>query len=207
MNELEKSVLETIKGSDLSSLSQDYAELFIDSIIKDGVLKDIPVIQTIIALTKTGIGIKNLLFTKKIIRFLFSLKDTNLQERTKMILELESDPAFNGNVGEHVILLLDKYDDMKKPVLMGNAFSAYIQKRINALELRKMNFGIDNLFMPNISYLKQFYLDLTKELPEDIHQNLSLCGFVDLVSAFGGLAARKNKLGELFIKEVVKDIV
>ena len=124
-----------------------------------------------------------------------------------MISELESDPAFNGNVGEHVILLLDKYDDMKKPALMGNAFSAYIQKRINALELRKMNFGIDNLFMPNISYLKQFYLDLTKELPEETHQNLSLCGFVDLVSAFGAIAARKNKLGELFIKEVVKDIV
>ena len=57
MNELGKSVLETIKDSDLSSLSQDYAELFIDSFIKDVVLKDIPVIKTIIALTKTGIGI------------------------------------------------------------------------------------------------------------------------------------------------------
>lgn len=40
MDELEKSVLETIKGSDLSALSKDYAELFIDSIIKDGVLKE-----------------------------------------------------------------------------------------------------------------------------------------------------------------------
>ncbi len=205
MDNLEYSIVEAIKKEDLSSLSEDYGEVLFNSLMQDGTLKDIPIVHTIVALTKLGIDIKNRIFAKKLIKFLISLKDISQQDRETMILKLERDNSFKDKVGEHILLLLDKCNDMSKPTLIGNAFKSYIQGRITALELRKINFGIDSLFIPNIQYLKDFYAYRVNQLSEDIHQNLSFCGFVYILSGYGGLIVEKCKIGELFVTEVIKN--
>ena len=72
-----------IKDSELKSLAADYAEIAVDGIIKEGTLKDIPLIGTLISVIKFGNSINKNILTKKIYKFLFELKNIPEEKRRK----------------------------------------------------------------------------------------------------------------------------
>jgi len=59
VEKLDVTMLETLK-TDLSGVSVDYMEIGLDGILEDGLLKDIPVINSIISVYKTGVNIVDL---------------------------------------------------------------------------------------------------------------------------------------------------
>ena len=58
-SKLESSLTDTLKNSQLSSVISDAGELSLDSILKDGLLKDIPVISSMLNLFKLGVSLQN----------------------------------------------------------------------------------------------------------------------------------------------------
>ncbi|MDZ7740301.1 MAG: hypothetical protein U5Q03_00655 [Bacteroidota bacterium] len=83
MNKIESSLTETIRTSDLQKVSVDLAEILVDSMINDGVFKDIPILGSIVGLGKTASTIKDTLFLKKIIHFLTELKGIPAETTSK----------------------------------------------------------------------------------------------------------------------------
>ncbi len=67
LNNLSKSLEHTLKNSDLQNVTIGLAEVFKDSLMEDGIAKDIPIIGTVIGLGRASIGIKEIFFLKKII--------------------------------------------------------------------------------------------------------------------------------------------
>jgi len=79
MNEikrLSKSLEETLKDSDLQNVTIDLAETLTDTLIENGVLKDIPIIGSVIGLTKAAISLNDRLLIKKLIYFISELSET-----------------------------------------------------------------------------------------------------------------------------------
>ena len=66
---------ETLVQSDLSSVVMDGVEIGIDQCLSDGILKDIPIINSIASIVKTTQSISNYLYLKKIVSFLNGIKD------------------------------------------------------------------------------------------------------------------------------------
>lgn len=66
---VEDSLISTLKQSDLKSVAFDVAEVTIDSILQDGVLRDLPVVNVITNFIKTGLHIKDYFFIKKLLKF------------------------------------------------------------------------------------------------------------------------------------------
>ena len=58
LTKLSNSLDQTLRDSDLQNVTINLAELFSDSLIKDGIAKDIPIIGSVIGVGKTAIGIK-----------------------------------------------------------------------------------------------------------------------------------------------------
>lgn len=77
-----------IKDSDLSSLSKDFAELAIDGVIDQGVLKDIPLVSGIVGILKFGNSINKYFSAKKIYKFLFELHKIPQEKRMKKMTKL-----------------------------------------------------------------------------------------------------------------------
>jgi hypothetical protein len=154
--DIEDSLVKTLRNSDLSSVAMDFGEIGVDKLLSEGYLRDIPVVSTLVALWKTGAVIRDWLFVRKLLTFLRELKDVEPHKRREMIDNLQSDPLFNQKVGEHLILLLDRLDDMAKPALVGRAFRAYCEGRIDGEQLRLMNRAIDRVFVPHLSHLSTF---------------------------------------------------
>lgn len=80
-----KSLELVIKDSDLPSLSKYFAEVAVDGIIDDEVLKDLSLIDKIVGLKKLGNSLNKSLAVKKIYKFLFELHEIPEYRRIKKI--------------------------------------------------------------------------------------------------------------------------
>ncbi|PKM51754.1 MAG: hypothetical protein CVV02_05685 [Firmicutes bacterium HGW-Firmicutes-7] len=67
----------------LKTVSQDVIELSIDSLLEDGLLKDVPIVNTILAVAKFGNGIRERFFLKKSFCFW-----SNFEKLIKQVLSL-----------------------------------------------------------------------------------------------------------------------
>jgi len=102
------------------------------------------------------------------------------------------------------MLLLERADHFEKPMMIANAFKAYLYDEITYPQLQRINFAIDHLFMGDIEDFKSFSNNPKHKMDECTHQNLELCGFVYLGKLAGtGTRPKINKLGELFAQKVL----
>lgn len=200
--EISGSLIDTIKRSDFEGLIADFGELSFDQLLElDGVVKDIPIIGSVVKLIKLGFTVKDTLFLKKLGIFLWNLKDISLIERNKLIEKLERDSDYKIDVGEKIILLLERVDDFEKPKIIAKSFKAYLNDKISYIQLQKINFAIDHLFIGDLNEFNIFYHNAEYKMDESTHQNLSLCGFAYLHQLFdGGTNVKISDLGNVFAK-------
>lgn len=210
--DVEQSLVKTLRESDLRKLSSDIGEFTLDLFLENEVAKSIPVFGTLQSLLKIGGSIRDYIFAKKLFKFLVSLSDISCRERQKLIEKLESDDNYNQNVGEQIILLLDRMDDIHKPELVAKAFRAYLEGKIDSIQLQRINFGIDRVFSCNLPELREYYLmDTPDDMAHDVlepmvFQNLADSGFVNLTAGLGGgVGTAKNELGTLFVEYILCD--
>ena len=155
MNELKKvdrALIETVKDSDLQNVSTNLAETFTDSLLTDGILKEIPIIKTLVGLTKTTIGIRNRLFIKKLITFLTELKDIEPKKRAKMISEIDTKSGKKIRVGEKLIYILDKCDDHIDAKYVAQFFRVFLEEKITYNEFLRGASIIQNVFREDLEY-------------------------------------------------------
>lgn len=119
---LSNSLINTLSNSDLSKVGIDLAEISIDSILKNGALKDIPIIGSLIGVWKTGVAINDYLFLNKMILFLNESAELSESKRKKIIEDLE-DSEYQSEVGEKLIAIIDKLETGSKAKLLGKSFA------------------------------------------------------------------------------------
>jgi len=134
LNEIKKisnSFEETLKDSNLQNVTIGLAETLSDSLLEDGLLKDIPIIGTIVGLGKTSINIIDLLFLKKIICFLSELDEVSINNRKEMIDKIDSSKKFRIKVGEKLLYIIDKCDDHENAQYVSKLFVGYLEGDID----------------------------------------------------------------------------
>lgn len=123
----------TMDKSNLSVVG-DIGEVIIDAAMDDGIFKDIPVIGAIVGAGKCIKNVSDVLFTKKLIAFLFELRDTDVHEREKAIAKWESDEKYRIRVGEVLLNMINRCDDTQKAKWLSQLFHELVLKR-NETEL------------------------------------------------------------------------
>jgi hypothetical protein len=203
---LGQSLVTTLKHSDLKALASTAAELAIDSMLKDGLLKEIPVIRTLTNLTNIGLSVRDYVFTRKLLKFLASIGELKEDERQGLLARLEKDSKFQRTVGEHIILLLDRMDDLAKPTFMAKAFIAYCRGAIDFIQLQRLNNAIDKVLVCDLPQLKRFSLDDDSEkFDVDVEQNFVNSGLAYVQSGYGVGGVHPTGLCKVFLKCVLDE--
>jgi hypothetical protein len=130
-NNLSTSFNETLKDSDLQNVGGNLSELVIDSVLEDGILKDVPVISAIIGLSNIGIKISDRILLNKIISFLFELRNIPRAKREEMINKIDNSKKYKIKVGEKILLIIDKCNDYENSQYVAKLFSTYLAEKIN----------------------------------------------------------------------------
>jgi len=138
----------TLTDSNLESLGIDISELAIDNILHDGLLKDIPIVGTIINLSKFGANIHDRLFLKKLLSFLNKIESIPSDKRKELICTIESSKKYRMKVGENLLYIIDTCEDYEISELIGFLFKAFVEEKItyddflkSASVLKKLNMG------------------------------------------------------------------
>jgi hypothetical protein len=157
---LDKSLVDTLRVEDLNDLLKDISEIAIDSVLDDGLLKEIPLVSAVVALSKTSIAIRDRIFIKKILRFLNEISEISMNERNKFASQLESNPSLREKVGDAIIIFTERYDDLEKPELLAKVFKGYIKEKIDLDTFLRLSSSIDKT---TISDLKTIFGYLSGE--------------------------------------------
>jgi hypothetical protein len=185
LNTINSTFSETLKNSDLQNVSEDLAEALLDSVLQEGILKDIPVIGTVVGLGKTAISIKDHLFLKKIFSFLKGISQVPPEKRREMIDFVNTSANQKIKVGEKLIYILDKCDDFIDAKYIAQLFCAFLEKKISYLEYLQGAGIIQSISNADLEYylntdIFKFQIEASSEEQpnEDIlpFVNVGICG-------------------------------
>ncbi len=152
MSQLSEALTETIKDDNFQGVIADLSETGLDAVLKEGVLRDLPFIGSIVGLAKAGVSVRDVLFMKKIQAFLYQLKNTNVEDRRKEIEKIDNDPSYKTKVGEKLLHIIDKCDDAEKAGYSGRLFRYYIDGKIDYENCLRAIKCIELTFLPDLKW-------------------------------------------------------
>jgi hypothetical protein len=137
----------------LLEASLESAEVIVDAVVNDEVLKEIPVVSIAISICKGIESIRNRVFAAKLQSFVFGLGQNHEVLAAKYRRKIEESPEDARHVGETLFMILERLSDLDKADLLAALFRAYIDNVITSEDLRRMAQAVDMSFMDDLRAL------------------------------------------------------
>ena len=128
---LQSSFDKSLISSYIVDSTVDMTEISIDNLIGISVMKDIPVVKTMIGLIQTGANIQDWLFLKKIVSFIVNIDNISDEKRKKIIEDIDKSQKYRVKVGEKLLYLIDACSDHDSSQLLAVLFSALLRGAIS----------------------------------------------------------------------------
>lgn len=123
----------TISKSGAGDLLPDISEFALDAVTNDGLLKDFPIVSTVVSIYKIGRTMKERSYIKKLMAFQteFNLGNVDEEKRRKYINRITKNKRTIQRELEYVLTLLDRYISEQKAKYCARLFLAYIYEEID----------------------------------------------------------------------------
>lgn len=127
ISSLSQSMEQTMEMGNLSVVGE-IGEVMLDAVLDEGILRDIPVLGTIVGTSKCVKNVSDILFAKKLIAFLWGIKDADVKERENAIVKWENDARYRARVGETLLNMINRCDDTQKALWLSKLFYNLVLK-------------------------------------------------------------------------------
>jgi len=206
-SELERS----IASEDLARLDEAETDFAfnvtegIGAVASEEILPEIPIVKSLYALVKASRAISNALLARKVVRFLFQLKDISAQKRRAFLGRLEGDER--ERIVDSLILVLERHEVLRKSEIQGRLFAALIREELSKAEYLTLTHATTTIDVESLPALHSFYSGTA----EDSQKSTALLygyGFLQLldidnskIGAFGGGTPEfvQNELGKKYV--------
>lgn len=170
---------------------KDYGEMALDAFLDDNMLKNIPVIGTLINLGKCGMTIKNLQFAKNYYVFIQEIrnKEISKEKLDKHIEELKNNPKRMRKEMETLLIYLEQYKEIEKIKYMANIYYAFLRSGLKGIKWDQalIFFEIlDRLLLCDIEDLKKIKRKGAKPGVFNDHSGLLRLSALGLLQYFNG---------------------
>ena len=147
-------------SSDLG-FSIDLLELGVDSVMNDGILRDIPIVSTLVGASKLVIKIREYNLLKQTLAFISEFRSGNISpEELKCYQErLETNPKRVKEELSRVLVFLDRITDEKKSRLLALIYLALVRAQISWDSFFELSEIVDRLFSSDIQLLEKLNID------------------------------------------------
>lgn len=118
-------------NDDVTDLCIDLTEIGIDSVMDEGVLSEVPIAKTIVALGKTGLALRERNMLKQTLTFIRAFNSETISDEQ---LQKYKDKISNNKYAEkelgRVLYLLDRNIDNVKSAILGKIYNAYVNGKL-----------------------------------------------------------------------------
>jgi hypothetical protein len=146
-------IVKGVCNPEAKDLAVDLAEFELGTLLDEGVLKEIPIIKSVIACRKTWTAIHDQLFLRKVAGFLLACPRLTDVEKETFFREHLSDSKKARNLGDAIVLILDKLDDLEKPEMLAKVFAAFARGKIPCECFRRLASAVDIGFIEDLKVL------------------------------------------------------
>jgi hypothetical protein len=138
-------------------IAPDYAEMALDVLTESPLVKEIPVVKSVIAAYKTGMAIREGHFVKKLLMFLkeFHADSTENEKIREYREQIEKDSAFRGRVTEHLLVILDRFVTAEKAQVLAYLFRAHVRGDVLWEDFVSLSIVLDALQPHSYRFLGQ----------------------------------------------------
>lgn len=201
---IEKAIRSSLRSDRALNIAADAVELGLDAIQSQGVIREIPIVNTLVSIGKIGLSIRDAIFTAKLLRFLNALRDVPANERRAMLDKLEGDRNFGRKAGHHLLELLERNESHRKPEMTARVFAAYVSGKVDLITFHRLNTAIERLPSYEIDGVRQALRDHEKgqaiEASELTLQAYQAAGLATAAAAWGGLVYTPTDLCRVFVE-------
>lgn len=134
----------------LRNLLSDNAEVLIDSLIDNEVLKEIPILGTSINAVKAYRNIRDNAYLNKVKTFIDKIGQINESQRKRLIEESKKDEKRRAKFGESLFTTIEQSESLTKIEYLAVVFEAFLNLEINDEDLRYICFGIKNSYIDDL---------------------------------------------------------
>ncbi|MEP4891509.1 MAG: hypothetical protein ABJV04_15905 [Aliiglaciecola sp.] len=118
-------------------LSAEGAEIALKKIIDEGVLKDIPVVGSLVKFLSIGQSIRDSLYIEKLHSFIYALNEVPSEKKEEFISEVKKRKHEVENLIQKIILVIETQTDIDKSQIIANFFVSYLDGVMGESEFRR----------------------------------------------------------------------
>lgn len=135
-----------------------YAEIGLDTIMEDGVYKEIPFLSTAISIYHIGQTVRDRHNIRKLAAFVDEVNKQIEDERTResYIASFQNDEKVRKRELEYILILIDRYLDDEKPRILAELYLAYLRREIEWSRFAEFAEIIDRLLFSDYCCLFEF---------------------------------------------------
>ncbi len=150
-----QSIEDVVCHPDTINVSKDIVESGIDAFIKNDILKEIPVVKSILGIYGIVDKVDEYFFAKKITQLLFEINNVSPKDRQARIKEINESEGIAGNVGERLLETLKRIESNNKPKLVGKLFRAVLEKEVSYKDFLRLCHIINLTYFDDLFWLYQ----------------------------------------------------
>lgn len=156
----ENLMVETLEKYQLPDNIAELADVGLNEIAnKLDVLVNIPYIRGIYGFVKAGGAFRDYFLIKKLLKFLTSINSVSEKEQIDMFWDLQNDSEKRIEIGQHIIAILDKAENIIKADMNGKLWKYYCLKKINSAKFLRLTMVVTNLITEDIKKLPTYNVE------------------------------------------------
>jgi len=134
----------------LGNIVSDGAEILLDSLIENEILREIPVIGTSLNLIKGISNIRDIAYLNKVKRFVLQLGTLSHDKKRKLIDESRKDGKRRVKFGNAIFTAIEQSDSLVKVKFLAIAFEGFLNGDYSNSDFRLMCHIISNSFTDDL---------------------------------------------------------
>lgn len=154
-NESQMQALDIQKvGEEATDLLADWGEVAIDSFLKEGPVKDIPIVGSLVKIYRGIQTVREQAFLRKLWLFVTNSQHVDPKKKQQFKERLATDRAFAKDTATHLPVVLDRLDEIEKAVLLARIFGAYVAGVIDQAQMRRLSAVLDRTLLADLVALR-----------------------------------------------------
>jgi hypothetical protein len=203
-------LLSSISSSELSSVFVDIAEIGLDSLLEDGLGKELPIVGWFLKLPLAYKNISDRILLKKILLFLKEVSEIDLDKREKFMSEMGNE-NYRNYIGENLLLLIDKHERFEKSSILGQLFQLLANQAIDKVKFYKLSSVLNRVDVEDLKVFikeKNNFDNIPIETKEGLYRSgickihISSLSIGNYIPNPTTISYKVDELGEIFSKYI-----
>lgn len=164
-----------LKSDDLKDISIDLVEKVLDHEITNEVLREIPILKSLVAARKIYTSYTDRIFIKKAMNVLLELGETSLKERAQLTSDLEDDDE---SAAEKILMAIDRLETIKKCRFYGRLCRLKAKGLIERDWFLRLTKLIQDAYLDDLVLVTEFKKGDRKEIYEGDYFSILSLGLI-----------------------------